>query len=51
MFAGRREEMIPRFTPGISIKKVMITMFFTARQLIVLDALPKVQKYSQEYFV
>jgi hypothetical protein len=29
----------------------MITRFFTARQLIALDVLPKGQKYNQEYFV
>jgi len=32
MFARRREEVIPRLRPEISIKKVMITVFFTARQ-------------------
>jgi hypothetical protein len=51
MFARWREEVIPRLRLGISIKKVMITVFFTARQLITLDTLPKGQKYSQEYFV
>jgi hypothetical protein len=29
----------------------MITVFLTAQQLIVLDALPEGQKYNQEYFV
>jgi hypothetical protein len=28
----------------------MITVFHTVRQLIALDALPKGQKYNQEYF-
>jgi hypothetical protein len=51
MFARPHEEMIPRLRSGISIKKVMIPVFFTARQLIVLDYLPKGQKYNQEYFV
>jgi hypothetical protein len=43
--------VISRLKPGISIKKVMMTVFSTARQLIVLDAFPKGQKYNQEYFV
>jgi hypothetical protein len=51
MFADRREEVIPRLRPGISIEPVMITVFFTARQLIALDVLPKGQRYDQEYFV
>jgi hypothetical protein len=50
MFARRREEVIPRLRPGISIKKVMILVLFTARQLIALDALPKGQKCNQAYF-
>jgi hypothetical protein len=41
MFVPRREEVIPTFRPGISIKKVMIPGFSPARQLIVLDTLPK----------
>jgi hypothetical protein len=45
------EEVIPRLRPKISIKKVMITVFFTARQLIALDSLPKGQKYNQKDFV
>jgi hypothetical protein len=51
MFAVRREEVIARLRPGISIKKVMITMFFTVQQLIAMNALAKGQKYDQEYFV
>jgi hypothetical protein len=34
MFACRREEVIPRLRPGISIKNVAIMVFFTARQSI-----------------
>jgi hypothetical protein len=44
MFACRREEVIPRLRPGISINKVMMTVFSTARQLVALDALSKGQK-------
>jgi hypothetical protein len=43
--------VIPRLRPGVSIKKVMITVFPAARQLISLDALPKGQKSNQEHFV
>jgi hypothetical protein len=32
MFARRREQVIPRLRPRISIKKVMITAFCTAQQ-------------------
>jgi hypothetical protein len=51
MFPRRREEVMPKPRPGISIKKVMIGMFFTARWLIALDVLSKGQKYNQDYFV
>jgi hypothetical protein len=47
MVARRREEVIARLGPGIAIKKVMITMLFTARQLIALDALPKGQNRAK----
>jgi hypothetical protein len=47
MFARRREEVIPRLRRVISIKKVMITLFFTLRQVIALDALLQEQKYNQ----
>jgi hypothetical protein len=50
-FARRGEEVIAGLRPGISIKRVMIAVFFTARQLSALDALPNGQKYNQEYFV
>jgi hypothetical protein len=35
----------------LSIKKVMITVFFITRQLIAVDALPQWQKHNQGYFV
>jgi hypothetical protein len=50
MSAHRPEEVIPRLRPGILINRIMITSFFTARELIALDALPKGQKCNQEYF-
>jgi hypothetical protein len=51
MFARRREGLIPRLRPAISITKVVITAFLTARQSSTLDVLSKGQKYNQEYFV
>jgi hypothetical protein len=51
MLARRREKVLPRLRPGLSIKQVMIPTFFTARQSITLDAVRKTQKYNQEDFV
>jgi hypothetical protein len=51
MLARRPEEAIPRLRPGISIKQVMIAVFFRARSLIALDSLPKGQKDNQENLV
>jgi hypothetical protein len=51
MFAGQPEEVIPRLRPGMSIKKVMIAVWFTAWQLIGLNSLPKGQRHNQESFV
>jgi histone-lysine N-methyltransferase SETMAR len=50
MFAAGLNEVILRLRPGILIKNIMISVVFTARQLIALDALPKGQKWNQEYF-
>jgi hypothetical protein len=41
MLPHQPEEVIPRLRPGISIKQVMITAFFTVRQLIALNVLPQ----------
>jgi hypothetical protein len=35
----------------IGAKKTMITIFFAARQLILLDVLPKGSKFNQQYFI
>jgi hypothetical protein len=32
-------------------EKTMVTIFFTARQLIRLDVLPKGSKFNQQYFI
>jgi hypothetical protein len=39
------------YSERMSVKKVVIAAFFTARQLISLDALPKSQKFNQEHSV
>ena len=51
MFAPSRDEVIPRVSPTIGSKKVMITIFFTGNRLLKLAYLPQGQKYNQEYFI
>jgi hypothetical protein len=50
MFVSFRDAVTPRIRPDISTK-TMLTIFFTSRKLVILDALPKGHKYSQDYFV
>jgi hypothetical protein len=51
MFARAPSEVIPGTRQTIGAKKTMITIFFTARQLILLDVLPKGSKFNQQYFI
>jgi histone-lysine N-methyltransferase SETMAR len=51
MFARSPADGIPRTRQALCAKKIMITLFFTARKLIVLDVMPKGWKYNQRYFV
>jgi hypothetical protein len=51
MFARAPSEVIPRARQTIGAKKTMITIFFTARQLILLDLLPKRSKSNPQYFI
>jgi hypothetical protein len=51
MFSRSPADVIPRTRQAIGAKKIMITVFFTARKLIVLDVMPKGWKYNQRYFV
>jgi hypothetical protein len=44
-------DVIPRTRQGIGAKRIMITLFFTAKKRIVLDVMPKGWKYNQLYFV
>jgi hypothetical protein len=50
MFASSRDAVTPRIRPDISTKETMLTVFFTSRKFLVLDALPKGQKYNEDYF-
>jgi hypothetical protein len=50
MFARGPSDIIPRTRQTIGAIKTMITIFFTARQLILLDVLPKGSKFNQQYF-
>jgi hypothetical protein len=51
MFARAPSGVIPRTRQTIGAEKTMITIFFTARQLILLDVLPKGSKFHQRYFI
>jgi hypothetical protein len=51
MFARAPSEGIPRTRQTIGAKETMMTIFFTARQLILLDVLPKGSKFNQQYFI
>jgi hypothetical protein len=42
LFQGRGKQLA---------RKKMITIFFTARQLILLDVLPKGSNFNQQYFI
>jgi hypothetical protein len=44
-------EAIPRTRQTIGATKPMITIFFTALQLIMLDVLSKGSKFNQQYFI
>jgi hypothetical protein len=51
MFAGSLSEVIPRTREVPGAKKNMIRVFFTARELIILDVLPTGSKFNQAYFI
>jgi hypothetical protein len=50
MFAREPSEVILRTRQTIGVK-TMITIFFTARQLILLDVLPKRSRFNQRHFI
>jgi hypothetical protein len=51
MFARAPSEVISRTRQTIGAKKTVIAIFFTVRQLILLDVLPKESKFNQHYFI
>jgi hypothetical protein len=51
MFARARDEVVPRESPTIRSKKVIVTIFFTANRLVKLVYLPQGQKYNKKYFI
>jgi histone-lysine N-methyltransferase SETMAR len=51
MFARSLADVIPRIQQAIGAKKIMMTMFFTGRRLIMLAIIPRGGQYNQLYFV
>jgi hypothetical protein len=51
MFVQAPSEVIPRTQQTIGANKTMIMIFVTARQLILLDVLPKGSKSNQQYII
>jgi hypothetical protein len=50
VFVRAPSEVIPRCGKQLA-RKIMITISFTARQLIPLDVLPEESKFNQQYFI
>jgi hypothetical protein len=50
-FATSAREIVSRTKQNISAKKIMVTIFFTSIQLLVLNALPKGTKFNQDNFI
>jgi hypothetical protein len=51
MFASSTDVVVPRLRAGFQAKKTMITVFFTATRLTVLNSLPQGQSFTQDYFI
>jgi hypothetical protein len=51
MYARAPSEVISRTRQIIGARKPMITIFFTAGQLILLDTPPRGSKFNQQYFI
>jgi hypothetical protein len=43
--------VLSRLRAGFQVKKTMITIFFTATRLIILNSLPQGQSFTQDYFI
>jgi histone-lysine N-methyltransferase SETMAR len=50
-YAKSRVDVPPRTKTTIGTKKAMVTIFFTATKLLVLDVLPRGNKFNQDYFL
>jgi hypothetical protein len=50
MFARQPDDVIPSVRQSLGAKRIMV-MFFTAKNLIVMDVPPKAMKLNQLYFV
>jgi transposase len=51
MFATSARELVPRTQQNISAMKNTVTIFFTSTRLLVLNFIPKVTKFNQDYFI
>jgi hypothetical protein len=51
MFARLAADVIPRTRQVVGAKKTMITVFFTAKKLIVFGVLPRGNTFNQLYFI
>jgi hypothetical protein len=51
MFASSPGDVTARTRQGISVKKIMFTIFFTNTTLLVAEDLRKGQKYNQDSFI
>jgi hypothetical protein len=51
MFTPSRDLVATRTKDADWITKTMLTIFFTSRKLIVLEALPKGTTFPQHYFI
>jgi hypothetical protein len=50
IFARAPDEVVPRLSPTIGSKKVMVAIFFTASRLLKPASVPQGQKYHKGYF-
>jgi histone-lysine N-methyltransferase SETMAR len=50
MFARSADMVVPRLRAGFQVKKTMVTIFFTATRLLILNCLPQGQVFTQDYF-
>jgi histone-lysine N-methyltransferase SETMAR len=50
-YAKSREGVPPRTRTTIGTKRAMVTIFFTGAKLLVLDMLPRDQKFNQDHFL